>query len=83
MLPKSQGPKIMTHWKSRLQLVAAVIVYEILLSCTYIYFITPLFQYTGFVYYPLPAWRMLFVHTIALIPTIRSATGPSGTMKLT
>src|SRR2546423_11207001 len=62
--PKAQS----SNWKSRLQLVAAVIVYEILLSCTYIYFITPVFQYTGFVYYPLPLWRILLVHLIALVP---------------
>src|SRR5205085_4988211 len=68
MAPEAQGAKVMTHWKPRLQLVAAVMVYEILLSCTYIYFITPVFQYTGFVYYPLPLWRMLLVHTIALVP---------------
>src|SRR5437764_12542342 len=66
MAPEAQGAKVMTHWKPRLQLVAAVMVYEILLSCTYIYFITPVFQYTGFVYYPLPLWRMLLVYSIAL-----------------
>src|SRR5438067_8443040 len=57
-----------TSWSSRLRLVAAVVVYEILLSCTYIYFITPIFQYTGFVYHPLSAWHMLMIHAVGLVP---------------
>ena len=52
----------------RTAVIAASLAFELLLSCAYIFFISPLFQYAGFTYAPPGIWRMIVIHALALAP---------------